>query len=137
MLSTLEGIIKYVGLLWNGKSADVNIFRTELGWISFKDKKVHVDLGFQGISNEIKEGTLMIPHKKGKNRNLTEFQKSENQKMSSVRVVVENVIAGTKHFYICTIKNRFHKAKNIKENFDLCSGLANFKGSKRKSLIIS
>lgn len=136
VISTLLGTIKYVGLLWNGKSADITLFRSELGEISFKNKKVHVDLGFYGLAAELKEGLLMIPHKKPKKKELNAEQKTENTKMSSVRVIVENALAGTKHFFICTIKNRFHKIKKIQENFDLCAGLSNFKGKKRKSLII-
>lgn len=98
---------------------------------------MHVDLGFQGLANEIKDGALLIPHKRSKNKLLTQEEKSENRKMSSIRVIVENVIAGTKHFFICSIKNRFRKIKNIHENFELCAGLSNLKGLKRKSLIIS
>jgi len=128
--STLSGTIKYVGMLWSGKTADITLFRAELGWLSFKGKRLHADLGFLGLG--LNEGALVMPHKKPRNKTLTEEQKRENKTISSLRVIVENVIAGVKHFFICSIRSRFRKLKNIQENFELCSGLGNIKGFKRK-----
>lgn len=58
-----------------------------------------VDTGFQGIEHNINTSiSVMRPIKRTKWKSLTREQKQENKAISSIRIVVENAIAGIKRF---------------------------------------
>lgn len=60
---------------------------------------VWVDTGFQGIENTLNSSiSIMRPQKRTKGKSLTKQQKQENKAISSLRIVVENAIAGIKRF---------------------------------------
>ena len=131
IISTLDKRVLYHGPLWNGNAADVTMFRKELSHINFSGKKVHLDLAFEGLANQLPGADIKLPHKKPKLQKLTDIQKEQNTEKSKVRVAVENALAGTKRYYILRIENRFKYQKKTCEAFDLCVGLWNFKSSFR------
>ncbi len=77
-----------------------------------KDIPILVDLGFQGIRSDFSHTKLMIPHKKPKNGELSETEKSQNKAFSSVRVLVEHAIGGVKR-----LKSLTDPYRNRKDNF--------------------
>jgi len=137
IICTLLGVIKYVGPVSPGTKSDITTFREEFKDVSFVGKKIWADLGFYGLKESEIDGKIVMPHKKPKGKELTDEQRSENKNISAVRVIVENAIAGCKHFFICQNRNRFKIRERIDEFFYICSGLSNLKGAKRKSLNIS
>jgi hypothetical protein len=127
IIASLTKRIVYLGCLWNGKAHDITIFKEELSRFSFKGKRVHLDLGFYGLALEQLGGIFFMPNKKPKGKELSEISKRENKFLSSIRVIVENALAGVKSFFICRTKNRFHYQEKTHEAFNLAVGLHNFK----------
>jgi hypothetical protein len=117
----------YVGKLWAGSVHDITIFKNECSWINFRGKRIHVDLGFQGMKVIICNGCVIMPHKKPKGKLLGAFEKSVNKIFSSFRVKVENALAGCKSFLINQIRSRTKNSEQIVENFQLSAGLYNYK----------
>lgn len=66
---------------------------------------IFVDLWFQWIKKDFPWHNIFIPKKNYKNNPLTEEEKNENRLISSVRVVVENIIGRAKKYRI--IANRY------------------------------
>jgi len=60
--------------------------------------KILADLGYLGITNTCPNA--QIPNKKKKNQKLTKDEKKENRKLSSKRIVVEQINAKIKVFKI-------------------------------------
>lgn len=92
--------------------------------------RLHVDLGFLGIKKMLPEAHVFIPHKKCRTRPLTAEQKQENTSLSRIRVVVENVIAGMKVFFVLRIKNRMKNKQGLEDAINACALLANLKALK-------
>jgi DDE superfamily endonuclease len=124
--SLAKGIL-FVGLLWNGKAADVTMLRRELGGWDMGGRRVHMDLGFKGFDKEIINGEVVMPHKKAKGKKLTEEEKEYNRSVSKIRVIVENAFAGVKSFFINRIENRFHSFKKTYDAFQNTCALHNLK----------
>lgn len=62
------------------------------------------DLGYQGY--DLDNISVLIPHKKPKNKELTKQQKQENTDLSRIRVPVEHVMAAVKRLNIVKEKIR-------------------------------
>jgi hypothetical protein len=111
----------------SGKTNDFTMLKEEASPdIMPKDIEKHLDLGFQGIEDQFPGHDISIPKKKPRGRELDQESKEKNREKSSVRVLVENALAGVKRFRIVTDTFR-----NRKEGFDdtvmfLSSGLWNF-----------
>ena len=76
-----------------------------------KDICVYKDTGFQGYEPE---GVKTFqPCKKSKGKELTPEQKEQNSLISSIRIVIEHIIAGIKRCRI--VKDLF---RNTKEKYD-------------------
>lgn len=87
--------------------------------------KVWLDLGFKGIEKE-SNFKIRMPKRKPRTKDLTNTQKSQNKKISRVRVKVENAIAGIKRFRCLTDVCRT-RTKEWKDKFILLSaGLWNY-----------
>jgi hypothetical protein len=91
----------------------MSIFKNEFSWINFRGKRIHVDLGFDGIEGIICNASVAKPYKKPKGKSLGAFEKRMNQIFSSFRVKVENALAGCKHFLINQIKSRMKDREQI------------------------
>jgi hypothetical protein len=133
VVATLLGQILYSGLWWNGRSADVTVFRQELGKFDMGGRRLHMDLGFYGTEGEIINGLAIIPPKKEKKKELGTEDKKIRKLYSKLRVIVENTLAGVKSFFINRTRQRFHLQKKSFEAFHISCGLYNLK---RKSLNI-
>jgi hypothetical protein len=125
---TPSKIIKYLSTLYIGKRQDFSLLKTEFpphkNW--FKQFNINVDLGFLGIANEYNCKSLSIPHKKSKNKPLTQQQKNENKQLASKRVFIEHSFAGLKRFRILSDKLRLHNFDLYNVILGVCAGLWNF-----------
>lgn len=89
------------------------------------------DLGYQGYEPD--NISVLTPHKKPKNGQLTEQQKQENIDLSRIRVPVEHVMSGVKRLNIVKEKIRLH-IQNVGDQVMLIAcGLHNLRTAARAS----
>lgn len=106
----------------NGKKHDFKLFKeSRVRWT--RDRSGLTDSGYTGIRKLQK--TTKLPKKSSKKRPLTAEEKKENQKISSERVVNENVIGSLKRFKILSDRYR-NRRKRFGLRFNLIAGIYNF-----------
>jgi hypothetical protein len=123
-----EHLVRYLSHTWAGRIHDKRICDEEdytfpPGCVLFKDT------GFQGFEPE--NVSTYQPKKKPRNQELSAEDKAENQMISSIRILVEHVIAGVKR---CRIVHDVFR--NTKAHFDdlvmeIACGLHNFRTTLR------
>lgn len=116
--------VKYLGETHEGKKHDKKIADEE-GLRLPEGSEGYRDTAFQG--HELPGVIIHQPKKKPRGGDLTDAEKEQNALISSVRVVVEHVIAGIKRCRI--VKDRF---RNTAEGYDdlvmeIACGLHNFR----------
>ena len=84
--------------------------------------KCEADTGYQGIAKW--HSNSKIPKKKGKNNPLTTADKRQNHRLSSSRVIIENVIREVKIFRIVAEKYR-NRTKRFGLRFNLMAAIYN------------
>jgi hypothetical protein len=106
--------IGFLGKTVHGKMHDFAIFKEQIA-IDRMPKKIrkHLDLGFLGFEKQFPGHEVSIPKKKPKGGHLTDEERAENKKKSSVRILVENALSGVKRMRIVTDTFR-----NRKTGFD-------------------
>ena len=82
-----------------------------------------MDTGYQGLQK--KHLNTEIPKKRSKKNPLTPVDKKENQRISSSRVTVENVIRSIKIFRIIAEKYR-NRRKRFALRLNLIAGIYNY-----------
>ncbi len=82
-----------------GPTSDISLLREQ-------QEKFATTQKFKGDKGYIGEDYVATPHKKPKNRELTEIQKQENQVFSSRRILIEHLIRMVKIFQIATQRFR-------------------------------
>jgi len=120
--------VKYLGETHEGKKHDKKICDEEKIMCP-EGSNLYADTAFIGF--KINGVNIVIPKKKPRGKKLTEEDKENNKSISSVRVIVENVISGIKRCRI--LKDTF---RNTKLYFDdlvmlLACGLHNFRSHQR------
>lgn len=95
----------------------------ESGLLVRADVKILADTGYQGIQKIHPNST--IPIKRKRNEALTKEQKIFNHRLSSKRVVVENVIGFLKRFRIISDRYR-NRRKRFGLRFNLIAGFHNY-----------
>lgn len=105
-----------------GKEHDFKLFKRSNLRLS-KETKLLADTGYLGIIKLI--DTAKIPHKCSKNHPLTKVQKAENKKISSQRILCENVIGSVKRFRILSERYR-NRRKRFGLRFNLIAGIYNY-----------
>jgi DDE superfamily endonuclease/Helix-turn-helix of DDE superfamily endonuclease len=90
-----------------------------------KDIDVYADLGFLGLKKT--HPKVQMPHKKPKNKELSEEQKQENTEFSRKRVVVEHVFSSVKILRIVKDVCRNYKFGFLHAAFKFACTLHNFK----------
>jgi DDE superfamily endonuclease/Helix-turn-helix of DDE superfamily endonuclease len=123
-----ERLVRYLSRTFAGRIHDKRICDEEdytfpPGCVLFKDR------GFQGFEPE--HVCTYQPKKKPRNQELSTEEKAENQKISSIRILVEHVIAGVKR---CRIVHDVFR--NTTAHFDdlvmeIACGLHNFRATLR------
>jgi hypothetical protein len=106
----------------NGKTHDFKLFKNSR--VHFKTStKSLVDSGYIGIKKT--DANSELPKKKSKKNPLTKEDKKYNQKISSERVLNENVIGCIKRFHIIADKYR-NRRKRFGLRFNLIAGIYNY-----------
>lgn len=110
-----------------GKKHDFTLLKEEAPPENMPPKiKKHMDLGFKGMQKQFPKHIVSMPKRKPRIKELSEFIKEQNKKKSSVRVLVENALAGVKRLRITTDTFRNRK-KNFNDQAMLIScGLWNY-----------
>lgn len=134
IIASPKKVVLFVGATFAGRHHDYAMLKAEFPpdqpW--FKELTVLVDLGYHGILTDYDGHQVGIPFKKlrkskaNPDPQLTDLQKMYNCTLSSLRIYVENAIAGFKKFNILV-----HDFRNRKGNFcdlaiAIAAGLWNF-----------
>jgi len=137
IVSTPTKMIIMVSLFVAGSTHDYALFKElfnpDLKW--FEKLKVYVDLGFVGIVNDYNNKGIKIPYKKTRkskknpNPELTKNQKKFNKKQASIRVAIENAIAGMKAFHCLSHRIRNHLDIFINYFLSISAGIWNLKNA--------
>jgi hypothetical protein len=105
----------------NGKRHDFRLFKESKTRIHPTIKAI-TDTGYQGIQKI--HANSVLPKKKSKKNPLTKEDKRNNKKLSSDRVLNENVIGSIKRFKIISDRYR-NRRKRFALRFNLISAIYN------------
>ena len=105
----------------NGKRHDFRLFKESKTRIHPTIKAI-TDTGYQGIQKL--HANSVLPKKKSKKNPLTKEDKRNNKKLSSDRVLNENVIGSIKRFKIISDRYR-NRRKRFALRFNLISAIYN------------
>jgi IS5 family transposase len=94
-----EGLIRAISSSTPGAMHDIHHLRRS-GLLEQIPKEVGVigDSGFDGLHKNLPQHSVATAHKARRNHPLTVDQKLINRELSSVRIIVENVLCHIKHF---------------------------------------
>ena len=113
----------YLHFISNGKRYDFRLFKESKTRLHPTIKAL-IDTGYQGIKKIHADSDL--PKKKIKKNPLTKEDKKNNKKLSSERVLNENVIGSIKRFKIIADRYR-NRRKRFALRFNLIAGIYNLK----------
>jgi hypothetical protein len=106
--------IGFLGKTVCGKEHDFTILKEQASPDHMPPEiKKHIDLGFKGIDKQFPGHKISMPKRKPRTKDLSEFAVKQNKKKSSVRVLIENALAGVKRLKI--VADVF---RNRKEEFN-------------------
>lgn len=123
-ISDKKSRVLYLGMTWQGSIHDKKMAEEEE--IVFPDDCfLWKDLGYQGyLPTNVH---CFEPYKKPKNKELSKWQKIENQAIASVRIVVEHAIGGVKRCRIMKDTIRLHGLEIRDRVIETCTALHNFR----------
>ncbi len=117
----------YVSPTYKGKVHDKRLLEEE--GLKFPDNVAIVqDTGYQGFTDA---GAVFMPKKKPKGGELTDMDKFLNQAISSVRILVENVIRGIKILRMAKKKIRIKRVWLRENIFAIATGIHNLRNKLR------
>lgn len=122
--------IKGLSQTYEGKKHDKKICDEEKPVLP-EGSDLYQDTGFQG--HEIAGVNIHQPKKKPRGGELTYEDKKENRSISSIRVIVEHVIAGIKRCHIVKDVFRNTKADYDDDVIELACALHNFRSYHRRT----
>jgi len=124
---TAERKVVYVSPTYEGRVHDKKLLEQEA--LKFpKNVTIVQDTGYQGFADA---GGVFMPKKKPRGGELTDMDKFLNQAISSVRILVENVIRGIKILRMAKEKIRI-KRTWLRENvFAIATGIHNLRNKLR------
>ncbi len=106
--------IGFLGKTTGGKEHDFTLLKEQASPNQMPPKvKKHVDLGFKGMDKQFPGHKISMPQRKPRTKDLSKFAVKQNKNKSSVRVLVENALAGVKRLRI--VADIF---RNRKEGFN-------------------
>lgn len=128
VISSPDTRILFISEVFVGKEHDYTLLKEVLppGKPWFKAKRVRLDSGYQGFQNDYECNDYYLPHKKSKNKDLTEEQKIQNRQAASKRIKVEHSIGGLKRFRILSDRARIQDWTLFDSIIGVCAGLWNF-----------
>jgi len=104
-----------------GKNHDFKLFKNSRIFMH-PNIKAQVDTGYQGIKKQHSNSEL--PKKRSKRNPLTKEDKMQNQKISSSRVLIENIIRELKIFRIVAEKYR-NRRRRFNLRINIIAGIYN------------
>ena len=116
---TAEIIAIFIG---RGRQHDFRLFKESKTRIN-PETSIIADSGYQGLQKI--HANTRLPKKKSKRKPLSKEDKKINRKISSQRVLNENVIGVVKRFRILAEKYR-NRRKRFGLRFNLIAGIYNF-----------
>ena len=129
-----ECLVRYVSETYPGRTHDKRIcdleepvFPPEIGLFQ--------DTGFQGYHPA--GVTIYQPKKKPRGRELTAEEKAENTVISSIRILIEHIIAGVKRCRIVKDVFRNTKLYFADQVMEIACGLHNFRTTWRRNALES
>ena len=106
--------IGFLSKTTGGKEHDFTLLKEQASPDQMPPKvKKHVDLGFKGIDKQFPGHQISMPKRKPRTKDLSQFAVKQNKNKSSVRVLVENALAGVKRLRIVA-----YIFRNRKEGFN-------------------
>ena len=105
-----------------GKKHDFRLFK-ESHVHCLQETELLADSGYSGIKKI--HTNSQIPTKSSKKKPLSKTDKRSNQKLSSKRIIVENVIGSVKRYRILSERYR-NRRKRFALRFNLIAGIHNF-----------
>ena len=128
MITTLTGLVLFVGAIVPGKTHDKTIAETQYAFpfpcILWQDT------GYQGYAPH--NTAIIQPAKKPRGKELTTEQKAKNKVISSTRIKVEHAISGIKNQRVVKDLCRLRKNHFVDKNFALSAGIHNWRLSMRR-----
>ena len=110
-----------------GKEHDYSLFKGEFDPKTIpKDISLWMDKGFYGIKNDYPEATVVMPKKKPRGKELTDYEKEQNKVISGIRILSEHAIGGIKRLRIVTDKFRNKNDEFNDKVMNLACGLWNY-----------
>ena len=106
-----------------GKTHDFKLYKDTIGGRILTSIKAQADSGYQGIAELHRNSET--PKKKPKGGELTKEEKAENKRLSSERMLVENINAKIKVFKITANKYR-NRRRRFGLRMSLICGIINF-----------
>ena len=106
-----------------GKTHDFCLYKKTIGGYILSSIKIQADSGYQGIVEYHKNSET--PKKKPKGRNLTAEEKKNNRRISSERILIENINAKIKVFKVMKYPYR-NRRKRHYLRLNLICGIINF-----------
>lgn len=126
-----ERLVRYLSRTYAGRVHDKRICDEED--YTFPPCGLFQDTGFQGFAPE--HVCTYQPKKKPRGGELTAEEKAENQLISSIRILVEHVMAGVKRCRIVHDVFRNTKAQFDDLVMEIACGLHNFRTTSRYTAI--
>lgn len=106
VMTTLTQEVLYLGETFEGRVHDKKMYDQAALKFPEQDQSLWADLGFLGI--EAENAVIILPEKKPKGKELTNYQKELNGLIASIRVTIEHAIAGIKRVKIIRNQIRLH-----------------------------
>ena len=119
--------IGFLGATVRGKEHDFSILKEQASPDHMPKKiKKRLDLGFKGIDAQFPGHKISMPRRKPRTKDLSEFAVKQNKKKASIRVLVENALAGVKRLRIVTDVFRNKKEGSNDRAMLISCGLWNY-----------
>jgi hypothetical protein len=127
VISDEKNRIGYLGSTRPGKEHDYSLFKGEFDPKTIpKDIALWTDKGFSGIKKDYPHAIVVMPKKKPKGKELTDYEREQNKTISGIRILSEHAIGGIKRLRIITDKFRNKKDEFNDKVMYLACGLWNY-----------
>lgn len=107
VISSEKNRIAYLGKTTNGKEHDYTMLKNEFDPKNIpKEIALWMDKGFTGVQKDYPDAVVVMPKKKPKGKELSDYDKEQNKTISGIRILSEHAIGGAKRLRIVTDKFR-------------------------------
>lgn len=127
VISNEKNRVAYLGPTTNGKEHDYAMFKNEFDPKNIPKKiALWMDKGFIGIQKDYPNADVVMPKKKPKGKELSDYDKEQNKTISGIRILSEHAIGGVKRLRIVTDKFRNKSDRFNDKVMFLSCGLWNY-----------